>query len=101
MASRLRRVYYTLFGVLIRPMADCAPAAFCSKFFGKPDGPKPAPTQQTKLSFATKTAGKPKKAAAVKKHDDSSEEVTEKKTEAENQSSPSSSAKENSEPVQG
>jgi DNA ligase-1 len=74
----------------------------CSKFFGKPDGTKPAPTQQTKLSFATKTADKPKKAAAAKKEDDSSDEVTGNKTEVANQGSPSSSsAKENSEPVQG
>ena len=73
-----------------------------SKFFGKPDGTKPVPTQQTKLSFATKTADKPKKAAAAKKEDDSSDEVTGNKTEVENQGSPSSSsAKENSEPVQG
>lgn len=31
-----------------------------SKFFGKPNGSKPTPTQQTKLSFATKSAKKPK-----------------------------------------
>lgn len=77
----------------------CLP--YCSKFFGKPDGSKPAPTQQTKLSFATKTADKPKKAAAAKREDDGSEEeVTEAKVAS--QGSPSSSsAKENSEPVQG
>lgn len=75
--------------------------ATLGKFFGKPDGTKPAPTQQTKLSFATKTADKPKKAAAAKKEDDSSDEVTGNKTEVANQGSPSSSsAKENSEPVQ-
>lgn len=80
-------------------MADCL--LHCSKFFGKADGSKPAPTQQTKLSFATKTADKSKKAAAAKREDDTSE-VTEDKTEVTNQSSPSSSsAKENSEPVQG
>lgn len=75
--------------------------ATLGKFFGKPDGSKPAATQQTKLSFATKAADKPKKAAAAKKEDDSSEEGTENKTKVANQSSPSSSsAKENSGPVQ-
>ncbi|KAK0711502.1 hypothetical protein B0H67DRAFT_585542 [Lasiosphaeris hirsuta] len=33
------------------------------KFFGKPTGSKPAPTQQTKLSFATKAPSKPKEPA--------------------------------------
>lgn len=80
-------------------MADCL--LHCSKFFGKADGSKPAPTQQTKLSFATKTGEKPKKASAAKREDESSE-ITEDKAEVANQSSPSSSsAKENSEPVQG
>lgn len=75
----------------------------CSKFFSKPDGSKPAPTQQTKLSFATKTADKPKKEAAAKREDDSSEEeVAVSKAKVASQSSPSSnSAKENAEPVQG
>lgn len=74
-----------------------------SKFFGKPDGSKPAPTQQTKLSFATKTADKPKKQAAAKEEDvGSGEEVTANEAKVAIQSSPSSnSAKENSEPVQG
>lgn len=75
----------------------------CSKFFGKADGSKPAPTQQTKLSFATKTADKTKKTAVVKREDDGSEdEVTEHKAKVSSQGSPSSnSAKENAEPVQG
>ncbi|KAK3357145.1 hypothetical protein B0T25DRAFT_622043 [Lasiosphaeria hispida] len=34
--------------------------ATLGKFFGKPNGLKPAPTQQTKLSFATKAPSKPK-----------------------------------------
>lgn len=74
-----------------------------SKFFSKPDGSKPAPTQQTKLSFATKTADKPKKESAGKREDDGSEEeVTVNKAKVASQSSPSSSsAKENAEPVQG
>ncbi|POS70674.1 DNA ligase [Diaporthe helianthi] len=75
--------------------------ATLGKFFGKSDGSKPAPTQQTKLSFATKASDKPKKAAAAKKEDDSAEEGTESKAAVANQGSPSSSsAKENSEPVQ-
>ncbi|KAG6365449.1 hypothetical protein INS49_007060 [Diaporthe citri] len=76
--------------------------ATLGKFFGKPDGSKPAPTQQTKLSFATKTAEKPKKETVAKREDDSSEEeVTGNKAKVASQSSPSSnSAKENAEPVQ-
>ncbi|KAI0476761.1 ATP-dependent DNA ligase [Xylaria cf. heliscus] len=34
--------------------------ATLGKFFGQPNGSKPTPTQQTKLSFATKSAKKPK-----------------------------------------
>ncbi|KAK7749250.1 ATP-dependent DNA ligase Cdc17 [Diatrype stigma] len=44
--------------------------ATLGKFFGKPNGTKPAPTQQTKLSFATRAAKKPKD-----EPEDSAEEV--------------------------
>ncbi|KAJ0116404.1 dna ligase [Diaporthe amygdali] len=76
--------------------------ATLGKFFGKADGSKPAPTQQTRLSFATKTADKAKKSTAVKEEDGGSdEEVTENKAKVSSQGSPSSnSAKENTEPVQ-
>lgn len=96
-------IYYKLQGIVLRVhwLTLCLP--HCSKFFGKPDGSKPAPTQQTKLSFATKTGDKPKKQAAPKEEDDGSgDEVTANEAKAAVHSSPSSnSAKENSKPVQG
>lgn len=75
----------------------------CSKFFGKADGSKPAPTQQTKLSFATRASDKSKKPTTEDEtgvKDEVDEE--EKKVKPSSQGSPSStSAKENAEPVTG
>ena len=47
--------------------------SYLSKFFGQPNGSKPPPTQQTKLSFATKSTKKPK--------DEPQSSATEAKTE--------------------
>ncbi|KUI65499.1 DNA ligase 1 [Cytospora mali] len=70
------------------------------KFFGKPDGFKPAPTQQTKLSFATKSSDKSKKPTTEKKGDVEGEAGEEIKVKPSSQESPSSaSAKENTDPV--
>lgn len=73
-----------------------------SKFFNKPDGSRPAATQQTKLSFAPKSAvGNPKKKqeAVEKEEEDGDVQV---KVEPPSQGSPSStSAKENLSPEQG
>ncbi|KAG8161722.1 hypothetical protein KVR01_008709 [Diaporthe batatas] len=99
--SSKQLLYLPTRSALRRPLLTMAPKqATLGKFFGKSDGSKPAPTQQTKLSFATKASEKPKKAAAAKKEDGGADEGTEVKTEAASQSSPtSSSAKENSEPA--
>lgn len=74
----------------------------CSKFFGKPGGAQPTPTQQTKLSFSPKLDDKSKKQEAVKREDDGDGKPEEKKGETSTQGSPSSaSAKKNSEAVSG
>lgn len=78
------------------------PTLSCSKFFTKPNGTKPAP-QQTKLSFASKSADKPKRAETPKQEDevDVKEEI-EEEHETESRSSPgSASTKENSAPTSG
>ncbi|KAK7736296.1 ATP-dependent DNA ligase Cdc17 [Cytospora paraplurivora] len=71
------------------------------KFFGKADGSKPAPTQQTKLSFATRASDKSKKPTTENKTSVKDEVVEEeKKVKSSSQESPSStSAKENAEPA--
>lgn len=67
-----------------------------SKFFGKTSA---APTQQTKLSFASKSADRPKK---QQQDDEAEKSVEEKNAESSSRGSPSgASAKENSDPVQG
>lgn len=78
------------------------PGLLCSKFFTKPNGTKPAP-QQTKLSFASKSADKPQKLETPKvEGEDDIKEEDEEEYQAERQSSPgSASTKENSAPTSG
>ncbi|KAJ4391338.1 ATP-dependent DNA ligase Cdc17 [Gnomoniopsis smithogilvyi] len=75
--------------------------ATLGKFFTKPGDSKPAP-QQTKLSFASKSADKPKRQEAKKQKDHTQvkEDEAEQETKSSTQSSPSSaSTKENSAPA--
>ncbi|ROW12683.1 hypothetical protein VMCG_00626 [Cytospora schulzeri] len=73
--------------------------ATLGKFFSKADGSKPTHTQQTKLSFATKSSDKTKKPTAAKEKD-VEDDVVEKKVKPSSQESPSSaSAKENAKPT--
>lgn len=68
----------------------------CSKFFGKPaGGSKPAPTQQTKLSFATKSAEKKEEEEGDKKSSGADKETKLPSSQG------SASAKENASPGQG
>jgi DNA ligase 1 len=67
-----------------------------SKFFTQPNGAKkPAPTQQTKLSFSTKPSNKTEKKPAVDEADDAAE-VTPKEEEVATES-----AKVKAEPAKG
>lgn len=75
-----------------------------SKFFGKSaSGAQPAPTQQTKLSFSSKSVDKSKKQEAAKKEDDRErqQDEDEEKVKPSSQGSPSSTSAKNSEPVSG
>lgn len=81
------------------PIANYCHLPRCSSFFSRPDGSKPTPTQQTKLSFATKSSDKSKKPTVEKKKDVEEESVG-KNVKPPNQESPSSaSAKENADPA--
>lgn len=86
---------------LLSSTADSCRFSPCSKFFSRPDGSKPTPTQQTKLSFTTKSTDKSKKPTAEKKKD-VEDEAVDKEVKPSGQESPSgASIKENAVPVPG
>lgn len=78
-------------------------AGLCSKFFGKPNSTsKAAPTQQTKLSFATKaTTSKAKEKVEYTEEPVGEEENNKNAAPSSPESASGASAKENSEPVNG
>lgn len=101
-ASTFTQSFPTLSELFVFVLIGISPL-LCSKFFTKPSDSKPAP-QQTKLSFAAKSADKPKKLEPKKQEDDEDvkEEEQEQETKPSSQSSLSSaSTKENSAPAPG
>lgn len=82
----------------------------CSKFFGQPNGPakpKPAPAQQTKLSFATKASANAsvktlkQEASGGEEEDHDDDVVVRKSKTVKKRSSDEISTKENSDPEKG
>lgn len=74
-------------------IADHRLSSICSKFFGKPNGAKPAPTQQTTLSFSTKPKAPKKTSEDAPDAEDGPSEVKAALKEVDE-----GSAKENAEP---
>ncbi|KAH8894918.1 ATP-dependent DNA ligase [Thozetella sp. PMI_491] len=73
--------------------------ATLGKFFGQPNGSRPAPQQQTKLSFATKSGGAGGKKPKVEEEDSERDEDVKPKPKKEKRDSlEDASAKENSDP---
>ncbi|KAJ4418170.1 ATP-dependent DNA ligase Cdc17 [Gnomoniopsis sp. IMI 355080] len=97
----MKRVFQLTTRTALRVLNMAPKQATLGKFFTKPSDSKPAP-QQTTLSFASKSADKPKKPEPNKQEDedDVKEEEEEQVTKSSKQSSPSSaSTKENSAPA--
>ncbi|CAJ2510022.1 Uu.00g059220.m01.CDS01 [Anthostomella pinea] len=73
--------------------------ATLGKFFGKPNGSKPAPTQQSKLSFGTKSAKKTKdESEAATSEPSPSAKKVKKEVEAKENKTPSKDTKKRSRP---